>query len=237
VTARRDVVSVNLSNPQHSASRSEQRARLRRIKRAHRPAVIATQEALPGLRLWGYRKYQGPGGLCELAVFVRKGITVTDHGAKKSVDGVSGRWPDRGLVWVRLGDGLAVVNVHPNSHIDLGGRPLPGVAWRVTRDEHFPDVDDTIEILKASGARVTVLGDWNIDRRADRRHKDPAFPFARMRALKMAEVIYKGSSLGGRAVDRAFYDPTRLRPAKAKLLGEEAGFDHRALWLRLRYVA
>ena len=232
---RRDVVSVNVSNPQHSVKRWTQRARLRRIKLAHRPAVIATQEAVGGLKLWGYRKFTGPGGLAELAVFVRKDIAVAGHGAHQSVEGNAGHWPDRGLVWVRLADGLAVVNVHPNSHIDAGGRPLAGEAWRVTREQHFPDVDDTVTMLKRT-SRVLVVGDWNVDRRADRRHKNPGFPFARMRRLGMTEVLVDGNSLGGRAVDRAFYDRTRLHPTQASYLAPEHGFDHRALLLRVRYV-
>ena len=236
MTARRDLVSVNLSNPQHSATRRQQRARLRRIRKAHQPAIIACQEAQPRLKLWGYRKFQGPGGLCELAVFVKKKAAVGAHGHVKSIAGVGGRFPDRGLVWVALTDGLCVVNLHPNSRIDLGGEPLPGLNWRVTKDHQFPDLDTVIEHRKALGDRVVVTADWNVDRRADRRRRNPAFPFARMRALRMVEAIYRGSSLGGRAVDRAFYDPSRLRAESTRLLREEAGFDHRALWVRLRYL-
>lgn len=233
---RRDVLSVNLSNPSHSVTKRQQRAALTTLARKHHPAVIATQEAVAGLRApSGYRKFQGPGGLCELAVFVKAGLHVTGHGSHRSVPGKLGHWPDRGLVWVQLGDGLVVINVHPNSGIDAGGKPRAGDAWRVTRDEHFPDVDAAVQLHSRTG-RVVVVGDWNIDRAADHREQVATFPAVRLHALGLSEVTYRGHSLGGRAVDRAFIESGQLGLAGAWLLPKTAAhFDHHPILTRVRF--
>lgn len=231
----RDVLSVNLSNPRHDVTRRQQRAALRTLVRRHHPAVIATQEARAGLRApRGYRKVQGPGGLSELAVFVKRRLQIAGHGAHRSVAGKAGHWPDRGLVWVQLGDGLVVINVHPNSGIDAGGRPRDGAAWDVTRGAHFPDIDAAVQLHSRTG-RAVVVGDWNIDGGADHVHRVPEFPASRLGRLGMAEATYPGGSLGGRAVDRAFYERAQLTAA-AQLLDKTAPwFDHRPILIRVRF--
>lgn len=232
---RRDVVTVNLSNPRHDVTKRQQRAALTQIARQHAPAIIATQEAVAGLRApRGYVKHQGPGGLCELAVFVKAGIEVTGHGAHRSIKGDAGHWPDRGLVWVQLGDGLVVINVHPNSGIDGGGKPRAGAAWDATRGEHFPDIDAAVRLHSRTG-RVVLVGDWNIDRGADHRELVPDFPARRTHALGLTEIEYRGHSLGDRAVDRIFIEGQQLAPAGAWVLPKGARFDHHPILTRVRF--
>lgn len=232
----RDVITVNLSNQAHSVTRRQQRAALRTlIKRHHRPAVIATQEAVAGLKApRGYLKFAGPGGLSQLPIFVKAALNVTGHGYERSFKGQEGKWPDRGLVWVRLGDGLVVINVHANSRIDAGGKPRPGEAWNLTRSHHFPDIDAAV-LHHQRTDRPVVVGDWNIDRRADRAGKVVTFPARRMLRVGMVEAAYKGGTHGHRAIDRAFYDPSRLDLVFAHRIAKAHGrFDHRPVKLRVR---
>lgn len=232
---RRDIITVNLSNPQHNVTERQQRAALRSYIRAHHPAVIATQEAVSNLKApRGYVKYAGKGGVSELAIFVRNDIAVVGHGAHKSVSGVGGHWPDRGFTWVQLADGLVVIDVHPNSGIEAAGRPKDGLAWEVTKDRHFPDIDAAIALHARTG-RVVVLGDWNIDRAADTRRRSPLFPALRFSKQGLGELVYAGHSLGGRSVDRIFVERTQLT-GEAKLLAKQhPRFDHRPVWVRLTY--
>lgn len=241
MTRRRELITANIGNGSHSTTARGQRRHLKAIVKANNPAIVATQEAEAALTLPGYRKFSGPRGLRQLAVFVRNDVEVDGHGSHLSLPGQPRRWPDRGLVWVRLEDGLTVINVHLNAGIEdhKDGTPRPGHPWHghpnwVAAQEHLEDIDNHVEHLRNYG-RVVLVGDFNVDQDADRHVYAPQFPARRFHRLGLVEALYSGHSLPRRAVDRVFVEARDLRVRDADLLARRKGFDHRPLRVRVEF--
>lgn len=240
------VVTANLNNKAHDATRREQAAELRRLVSLCHPDVIGAVEALPGLRApRGYSvvRFTGPS-LHEQVWIVRNTLVrlIEGSGAEKAHEGRRGLWPHKWTSWLQLDGWGTLALVHFNAHIEVGGRPrvemIDTDKMRFAR-RHIALAARFARRRIRDGEAVAVLGDFNVCALADQRERHPWFPAAVLGKAGLADVNPPGKvgTLGSRRVDRIMVTPNLVPVGQVRRLARNPRLDHHAVFAELRRVA
>lgn len=236
-----ELITVNLGNKAHNITALQQRLQMQRLAR-RRPDVIVTQEARTGwVTPTGYRAMPIilPGAV-EDRIVVRKDRRVIGHGYLQMHPGKLHHWPARNLPYVVIdrGDSAAplwVIDVHLNSQIESGGRPIAiGERGRYTK-HHIESVADMARwVDRRMDGECVVLGDLNVDAYADQRIKAPEFPAHKFGSAGLVEALppARSGTLGARRVDRVFH--TRGIGVSVADLPRRAPYDHQPVAVKVR---
>jgi hypothetical protein len=138
---------------------------------------------------------------------------------------------------------LAAVSVHMLPHVELAGRPRPGMAAATANyARSMARLTERLAGLRARYPLVLVGGDWNVDYFADRRVRWPGFPFAHLAARMDTHWAPKlrlglaAPTLGPRRVDSIWWAERRhLRALSSSTIrGTWSDHNFARVVLRLR---